>query len=120
MVEALVSLSEVAGNHSRFLYDFAPESVVFRVTDDMAPRLLYCFEEETPGGNVTSSMLEDRVASKDINPKELYVGGAIARTPAGIRLRALGANVDPGIRSIATMVQERLRGALKAPAKVAA
>jgi CRISPR-associated protein Cst2 len=40
VVDALVGLSEVAGNQSRFLYDFAPDSVVFRWTKDFSLRLL--------------------------------------------------------------------------------
>ena len=40
VVDALVGLCEVAGNQSRFLYDFAPESLVFRWTDDCAPNAL--------------------------------------------------------------------------------
>src|SRR5690606_20488835 len=35
-LEALTILGEVAGNHGRFLFDFSPESVIFRVTQDPA------------------------------------------------------------------------------------
>src|SRR5690606_27867240 len=35
-LEALTNLGEVAGNHGRFLFDFSPESVIFRVTQDPA------------------------------------------------------------------------------------
>ena len=45
-VNALCALGEVAGNHGRFLYDFSPESAVFRVTHDPAPRILYVFHED--------------------------------------------------------------------------
>ena len=47
-VQAIAALGEVAGNHGRFLYDFSPESVIFRVTHDPAPRLLYIFEGGGP------------------------------------------------------------------------
>ena len=43
-IEALCQLGTVAGNHGRFLFDFSPDSAIFRVTDDPAPRFLYCFE----------------------------------------------------------------------------
>jgi len=44
VVNAVTGLSEVAGNQSRFLFDFSPDAVLFRLTDDFAPRLLYGFE----------------------------------------------------------------------------
>ena len=45
-ITALCELAEVAGNHGRFLFDFSPESVIFRLTDDPAPRILYIFEQD--------------------------------------------------------------------------
>ncbi len=36
VIDAITGLSEVAGNQSRFLYDFAPESIVFRWAEDFA------------------------------------------------------------------------------------
>src|SRR5262249_13687217 len=42
-VQALCNLGTVAGNHGRFLFDFSPYGLVFRLTQDPAPRLLYCF-----------------------------------------------------------------------------
>jgi CRISPR-associated protein Cst2 len=36
-ITGLCELAEVAGNHGRFLFDFSPESVMFRLTDDPAP-----------------------------------------------------------------------------------
>src|SRR5262249_51965806 len=43
-IEALCNLGTVAGNHGRFLFDFSPDAVVLRITDDPAPRFLYCFD----------------------------------------------------------------------------
>jgi len=43
-IAGLCELAEVAGNHGRFLFDFSPESIVFRLTDDPAPRLLYYYD----------------------------------------------------------------------------
>jgi len=74
-IEALCHLGTVAGNHGRFLFDFSPEAVVFRVTSDPAPRLLYCFETPDDGKSVTAPRLEARVAAGDIDPKELIVAG---------------------------------------------
>ncbi|KAF1083922.1 CRISPR-associated protein Cas7/Cst2/DevR [Sporotomaculum syntrophicum] len=77
VIDAIANLGEVAGNHSRFLFDFSPESIILRLTSDPAPRLLYCFEENE---NETISVPElvRRVNAGDIDAKELYIGGPIA------------------------------------------
>lgn len=75
-VEALCNLGTVAGNHGRFLFDFSPDAVVFRVTADPAPRLLYCFDTADNGKTVTvTKRFAERVADKDIDPAELIVAG---------------------------------------------
>jgi CRISPR-associated protein Cst2 len=75
-LDAIVSLSQVAGNHARFLYDFGPESIVLRWTHDPAPRLLYCFAK---GDHETMGMprLRALVEAGDIEPSELTIGGPI-------------------------------------------
>ncbi len=92
-VEALCRLGTVAGNHGRFLFDFSPDSVVWRVTDDPAPRLLYCFGTEDNGRSVNAQALLDRVTLGDVDPKELILGGPVAVSPMGASLRARGAFV---------------------------
>lgn len=76
-LDALVGLSEVAGNHSRFLFDFSPESVVFRITQDPAPRILYVFDEDQDG--VSAITLVQKVKTGDIPADELFVGGSVAQ-----------------------------------------
>jgi CRISPR-associated protein Cst2 len=90
-IEALCQLGTVAGNHGRFLFDFSPDSVVFRITDDPAPRFLYCFESHDDGKTVDAPTLLERVEDGDIAPKELILGGAIAKSETGAKLRKLGA-----------------------------
>ena len=65
-LRALAALNTVAGNHSRFLFDFAPESIILRVTQDPAPRLLYCFDTPDDGKTIGAHGLEDRIRSGDI------------------------------------------------------
>jgi CRISPR-associated protein Cst2 len=91
-IRAFGDLRTVAGNHGRFLYDFSPDSIVLRVTNDPAPRLLYCFETGDCGKTVEAPELVRRVKAKDIAPEELIVGGAIASEvgSTGQELRKLG------------------------------
>lgn len=90
---ALCQLGTVAGNHGRFLFDFSPDSVVFRITDDPAPRFLYCFESSDDGKTIDAPQLLERVEEGDIDAKELVLGGAIAKGATGTKLQALGAYV---------------------------
>jgi len=79
-VEAIGNLGEVAGNQGRFLFDFSPESIVLRITDDPAPRILYCFQEDE-SGLIHAPELMRRLRVMDIAGSELYVGGPICGNP---------------------------------------
>jgi CRISPR-associated protein Cst2 len=74
-IEALCNLGTVAGNHGRFLFDFSPDAVVFRITDDPAPRFLYCFDTADDGKTVVAPRLQARIKAGDIKPEELVVAG---------------------------------------------
>lgn len=100
VLDGLISIGEVAGNHARFLYDFSPESIVLRWTHDFSPRFLYCFEEDETGEVLVSDLVR-RVGAGDIDPKELWIGGAISET-----LGDLGANVFPGVKSVVEALKQ--------------
>lgn len=93
-MEALVHLGEVAGNQSRFLFDFSPESIVLRLTEDPAPRILYCFEASN--GQADCSDLARRVSAGDVKADELFIGGPVVEAAAmkGIT----GAKTFPGVK----------------------
>ncbi len=106
-IMALCELAEVAGNHGRFLFDFSPESVIFRLTHDPAPRLLYIFEEK--GRRVDAPVLLERVRAEDIQATELFIGGGFATTSTAQRLKDRGAEVFLGVRKTGQAVAERLK-----------
>lgn len=114
VLNGLTSLGEVAGNHSRFLYDFSPESLVLRWTHDFSPRFLYCFAEDEEG-EISAPELLRRVQVGDIDPKELWVAGAIANTPDGKALEKLGANVLTGIKVAVEDLKQRIARDLQLP-----
>jgi CRISPR-associated protein Cst2 len=76
-IQAVCDLGKVAGNHSRFLFDFSPESIVLRITHDPAPRILYCFELD-PNGELIAPGMVTRVRNRDIEASELFIGGPIS------------------------------------------
>jgi len=108
-LRAFGDLRTVAGNHGRFLFDFAPESIVLRVTDDPAPRLLYCFETQDNGKTVTAPELVRRIKAGDIKAEELVVGGPVmsADCKTGKDLR------ESGVKSLYEGVKAALDEACK-------
>lgn len=100
-LRALVSLRKVAGNHGRFLFDFAPDSIVLRITDDPAPRLLYCFETHDGGKTVSAADLIRKVKAGDILPGELILGGPITEDPEVMKLGIPAGQLLPGVRAAA-------------------
>lgn len=114
ILDGLTALGGVAGNQSRFLYDFSPDSLVLRWTHDFSPRLLYCFEENDEQ-EISVPELVRRVEAEDLNPKELWIAGAIANTPDGEKLEELGANVLTGIKTAVTVLKQRIAKDLELP-----
>lgn len=111
VVDAIVNLSNVGGNHARFLFDFSPESVIFRWTDDFAPRLLYGFGIND-GDHPEISQISRRVGAGDIDASELIIGGALADTDEGAALRDCGAFVDGGVKAAAEETKQRMQQTL--------
>lgn len=114
VVDAIVGLSEVAGNQSRFLYDFSPESVIFRWTDDFAPRLLYGFRLVGEQPQLREEVRR-RIESDDIEAKDLIVGGSIASTDDSQFLKQKSAMVCAGVKEAAAELKTRIRNDLKLP-----
>lgn len=109
VIDAVVNLAEVAGNQSRFLFDFAPDSVVFRWTDDFAPRLLYGFEMDADA-NLSFGAILEKVKSGDVLASELFIGGKIAQNLSGSDREILnGAFVGEGVKQAANALKERAK-----------
>ena len=98
LVDAIIDPPPVAGNHARFAYDFSPASIVLRVTSEHSPRIQNCFEHDEETRSYTVRKLIERVESEDIPATDLYIGGEVAKTGDGARLKELGAHVYPGVR----------------------
>jgi CRISPR-associated protein Cst2 len=114
-VMALKTISElrcVAGNHSRYFYDFSPEVIVIRVTEDPAPRLLYCFDTSDGGKTVTAKSLLGRIASKDILVDELTVGVADLNLPVVKDLKECGITNVFGVREAVDNACAAIQGKL--------
>lgn len=109
VLDAIAAIRHVGGNHSRFLYEFRPESLVIRITDDPSPWILNCFDRI--GDTVGCSELIRLIEAKDIDSSELIVGGKIVTTPYGDRLKTLGVKVYPGIKEAKEEAKKHLSAA---------
>lgn len=110
-LKLLCSLGEVAGNHGRFLFDFSPDSVVLRITDDPAPRILYGFRAND-AGRVEMPEILRKVKGGDIASKELFVGGSVVATlDEGSRKILEGAALFDGVRAACDAACAHLPGA---------
>jgi CRISPR-associated protein Cst2 len=73
MIQSALTLGRVAGNHSRHLFDFSAESVIFRVSAEPCPRILEAFSSIN-----SSQRLHDLIEMGAVDPAEIYIAGAIA------------------------------------------
>ncbi|MDO5567057.1 MAG: type I-B CRISPR-associated protein Cas7/Cst2/DevR [Planctomycetia bacterium] len=111
-LDAIGSLRCVAGNHGRFLYDFAPEAMVIRITDDPAPRILYCFDTQDGGKTIDADSLIQRIDSGDIMPYELFVGVSDLNSTLAQTLIAKKVSVT-GVRAAIAAACKKIEKALE-------
>lgn len=114
-VKAIGSLRTVAGNHGRFLYDFSPDAIVLRITDDPAPRLLYCFETEDGGKSLNAQSLLNRIVCGDITTDELMVGVSDLSSTLASKLKDAGVTVS-GVKAAIEAACEKINQKLQAEA----
>lgn len=116
VVDAAISLSEVGGNHSRFLYDFSPDVVIFRWTDDFAPRMLYGFEM-TSDNTLTIDGIIERIELGDIDPAEMVIGISsssvlLDKDKNGKTLADKGVTIL-GVKAAAAEIKNRMQESLR-------
>lgn len=107
VLHAVTKLANVGGNHARFLFDFSPESVIFRWTHHPVPQFLYCFQE--PEEDVlTAPRLKQLIECEEIPAEEIYIFGGYAFTEEAQALKKLGVSVEPSIRKGVKTLSSRI------------
>lgn len=106
LLDAIPAIQHVGGNHARFLYDFRPESMVIRITEEASPWIMDCFKRS--GDSVACPRLVRLVEVEDILPDELILAGEIADTPYGEQLKSLGVTVCRGIKEAIAEAKNKL------------
>ncbi len=105
-LDAIGAVRHVGGNHARFLYDFRPESIVIRITDDPSPWIMNCFKRM--GESVGCPKLLRLVEVGDVKASELIVAGEIADTPYGEKLADLEVKVYRGVKEAIAAAKQKL------------
>lgn len=108
LIEAIIDPPQVAGNHSRFAYDFSPASIVLRVTNAHSSKIQNCFEHDEEERTYTIARLIDRIEAGDIPASEIIIGGEVAKTEEGKKLKALAATVFSGVIAAANEARTRI------------
>jgi CRISPR-associated protein Cst2 len=112
LLDAIPAVKHVGGNHARFLYEFRPESIAIRITEDPSPWIMNCFERI--GDSVGCPRLVRLVDVKDVQAQELIVAGEITDTPYGEQLKGLKVNVYRGIKEAIAEAKKLLKTEVKA------
>ncbi len=112
VLDAISAVRHVGGNHARFLYDFRPESIVIRVTQDPSPWIMDSFKRM--GESIGCPKLLRLVEVGDVNPHELIVAGEVADTLYGQKLAEAGVKVLRGVKEAISTAQEFLKTEVKA------
>jgi len=108
LIDAIIDPPPVAGNHARFAYDFSPAAIVLRVTNTHSSKIQNCFEHDETQRSYTVERLICRVQGGDIPAAELIVGGDIASSSDGARLKELGVKVLTGVKAASDEARNRI------------
>ncbi|MEL7038735.1 MAG: hypothetical protein AAFO04_24455 [Cyanobacteria bacterium J06592_8] len=58
IIDSFIYLSQVGGHYNDSLFDFSPESMIFRWTNDCCPRYLYCFQYDNEQKVIVPKLVE--------------------------------------------------------------
>jgi CRISPR-associated protein Cst2 len=105
-IDAIIDPPPVAGNHSRFAYDFSPASIIFRFTNAHSSRIQNCFDHDVANQTYTLQKLIMRIEAGDIPAEELIIGGDVFHTEEGQKLKQLQVEIFPGVYAAARKVRQ--------------
>lgn len=101
-INSHMSLPPIGGKQQTFRNDGAPDSVIFRITQEPCPRIGLCFSlmEGPTDTHVPYSCPEllRLVKSGDVLASELIIGGRLAADPIVAELKQLGVKVCLGVK----------------------
>ena len=114
VVESVTKISNVGGNHARFLYDFSPESVIFRWTHHPVPQFLNCFQVDDED-ILSATKLVQLLEVEEIPAEEIWILGGYAFKEEAQDLGELGCHVYPSLRKGTKALLDQIRQDLNLP-----
>ncbi|MFM6455667.1 MAG: type I-B CRISPR-associated protein Cas7/Cst2/DevR [Planktothrix sp.] len=114
VVESVTKISNVGGNHARFLYDFSPESVIFRWTHHPVPQFLNCFRVDDED-ILSATKLVQLLEVEEIPAEEIWIFGGYGFTEEAQALGELGCHVYPSLRKGTKALLDQIRQDLNLP-----
>lgn len=113
-LRAIQSLRRVGGNHGRYFYDFSPEAIILRVTDDPAPRIMFCFEENDRGELSLKKLVRRMQGDEpDVAPSEVIIGSAVDGIQGIDQAEELDVQVFPGVKAAISESLSRIKERLE-------
>lgn len=113
-LRAILNLRRVGGNHGRYFYDFSPEAIVLRVTDDPAPRIMFCFDENDRGELSMSKLVRRMQGDEpDVAPAEVVIGSPLDEVVGLGDAVELGTQSCSGVKSAVSETLKRIEERLK-------
>jgi CRISPR-associated protein Cst2 len=111
VLNAVTKLANVGGNQARFLFDFSPESAIFRWTHHPVPQFLLSFEQ-SENDRLTAPRLRQLIECEEIPAEEIWIFGGYAFTTEAQALKDKGVHVEPsiskGIKALTTQISSDL------------
>ena len=113
-LRAIQNLRRVGGNHGRYFYDFSPEAIIMRITDDPAPRIMFCFDENDRGELSLEKLVRRMQGDEpDVAPSDVIIGSAVDDLQ-GLGLAVeLGATQLPGVKAAISEALKRIEERLQ-------
>ena len=113
-LRAIQNLRRVGGNHGRYFYDFSPEAIILRITDDPAPRIMFCFDENDRGELSLQKLVRRMQGDEpDVAPSDVIIGSAVDDLQ-GLGLAVeLGATQLPGVKAAISEALKRIEERLQ-------
>lgn len=93
VLDGINSLHRVGGSHSRWLYDFSPNSLILRWTHDPCSRHLYSIDARH-NETVTAPKLLQRMKNGRIDPTEIWIAGDLAE---GFEMKGVNIFSNPAV-----------------------
>ena len=76
ILKIIAEIGTVAGCNSRYLYDFSPENIILRITQNPSHKMIYSFKESDGNDIVLDEKFINKIKARDLDG-EVSIGGSV-------------------------------------------